>query len=328
MSARKCQAVNPLKCSDKFCPSKQKHVMYSRDVLYDLQEEIKTSDTDVLNPDYYSALYYELQNTDADMLQKTYNMLDEKLVKVADKINLLNRNLLDSYYETGEQTVVSKNDAKKLEKLETLQRKIETQQRDTLIAYYATFEGNSELKETIRELKNTYPKPKDKLQNFLKLFHEADLQHRKQIIAGLILDGEKNQPVETFPLTVDKNIHTKNEIKLFNSWVEKHPHYEKMKLYGFKNIVDRFGIDVEGEWFTVVPDPEHHDPYLVDAVIPEKFLTMFPHVPDLTLFKETTVDRMVVLRRLRKRKLATDDQLDMLKVLEYNSKKIAELKQL
>jgi hypothetical protein len=328
MVARKCQAENPVKCRDKKCPNRVKHLVHTRDVLFSMENLYKTSlSENILEEAYFEALVYDLKNNNSVLFHDSDKIFAHKILQIDSKIDAIEDSFLNKYYETGHHKEM---DSKSLERINALteeKRKMSEQRHSLLISYLSQYEGNSRLKEEIRELKNKYPKPKLEISNKLKLLHEADIYHRKQIIAALLLDEVKRDSKEEYSLNILSDGVPTNYIKLYNSWVEKvGKEYDKKTVRGFQLKVDRFGLDVNGEWWLVEPDENGSN--TTKVIVPEKFTTIFPQVPDLTLFKETVINQMIVLRRKAKRKIISTSEVDMLKNLEYNSRKIAELKQL
>jgi len=338
MSSVKCQAVNPAECQDKRCPNKITHMVAQQNQLYLMDSLLKTldSETDFISwDDYYQTLYSSLD--DRELLSETIEEIEIQLHTISEEEDIINKSLIQPYYDKGEWEAIPYGTLSKLEALKEHKDALTDVLHNTEVAYYATFHGNVELKEKIRELKNTYPKDREAIHDSLQLFHEAESFHKKQLIAALIMDGKKKQygkeinfssqlkktPSGEGKETVQEWL--KGETVLNDDETVKHDVFLHKRILGFRNYVDLEGLDYDGEWFIVVKDGEGQR---MSAKIPEQFPEIFPKVKDLTLFKETLIGKLVVLRRLRKRKLASSVELDMLAEVEYDSKRLSELKQL
>lgn len=328
MVARKCQAVNPMKCRDEKCPNRVKHLMHTRDVLFSMEQMIKKNiDETVLEDSYYEALMYDLMNNNSEMFNTANTIYVDKIKNIQTKIDVIENEFLEKYYTTGEHGEMVNTKLVRLNMLTEEKRKLEQQHHELMVSHLAQYDGNKILRSEIRELKNRYPKPKFEITKSLKLLHEADIYHRKQIIAALLLDDIKNKTEELFSLQVFVEDLSKKDLKIYNEWLDcVGEDYVNKNIHGFQLNVDRFGLDLNGEWWAVEPDSDGS--HATTAVVPDSFPAMFPQIPNLTSFKQLTINRMVVLRRRAKRKIISDTEVDILNRLEYNSRKIAELKQL
>jgi hypothetical protein len=328
MVARKCQAINPMKCRDTKCPNRVQHLIHTRDVLFSVEQMMKNNDSEtVLEDSYYEALTYDLINHDPLMYNQSDIVYVNKIKTLQEKIDIIENEFLEKYYAEGEYSHISGNKLAKLNSLAEEKHKLEQQHHELFVSHLAQYEGNKALREEIREMKNKYPKPKIEISKSLNLLHQAEIYHRKQIIAALLLDDIKSKTKDTYSLQVFTEGLSKKDLKIYHEWLDcVGDEYVNRNIHGFKLNVDRFGLDLNGEWWVVEPNSE--GAHEVTVSVPERFPSIFPQIPNLTSFKETTINRMVVLRRKAKRKIITDSELDMLNRLEYNSRKIAELKQL
>lgn len=334
MSAVKCQARNPLQCEDKYCPNRLGHYIDNQDRFIQLEAQIRKEAEESFNWDeYYSSLYSSL--TGNSLLGSSMGEAKQRLNVLKEEEDSLNDSIMEPYYENGEWGDVPPEVLSRLGEINEEQARLGDVLTSMNVAYHATFAGNSELKKHIRELKNAHPKDRKAVQDSLKLLHESDNLHKKQIIAALMHDANMaavdveisfNRLKPAFSTFEDevllKNWKTSSSFSPNGLEVE---HSGVRKILGFRNHVDMNGLTTEGKFFAVERvDGEQ----VMTAEVPEKFLTIFPKVRNLTMFKPNLISTMIVLRRLRKRGLATPADLDMLKEVEYNSKRIAEMKQL
>lgn len=328
MVARKCQAVNPIKCRDIKCPNRFNHLIHTRDILFSIEQMMRSSESEAtLEESYYEALMYDLINHDSEVYEQSNIVYIERIRSIQTKIDAIEKEFLEKYYTNGEYSSINSETLTKLNVLTEEKHKLEQQQHELFVSHLAQYEGNKNLRSEIRELKNLYPKPKSEINKNLNLLHQSEIYHRKQIIAALLLDDVKNKTKDTYSLQFFSESLNKKDLKIYNEWLEcVGDEYVNKNIHGFTLNVDRFGLDVNGEWWIVEPNSEQlHEKTIV---VPERFPSMFPQIPNLTPFKELTVNRMIVLRRKAKRKIISDPEVDMLNRLEYNSRKIAELKQL
>ena len=282
---------------------------------------------------YYTNLHYTLTHPQphSEIIESLKTQLNELNITES----LIENGIMNEYYETGETGKVDTETLEKLTQISEEKRELETLLHNTLIEYYATYEGAKELREKIRELKSQYPKNKPLILENMKHFHDSENFHKKQIIAALITDAHKKSSSSEFKLLTEiHKVSSPEGKKKLKQWLKKETKdflgdeisnalVASTNIVGFRNYVDLESLDYKGKWFTVLND---NGVQFMHAEIPEWFKTTVSTVPDLTLFKEHLVGQLVVLRRLKKRGLASEAELDLLQKIEYNNKMLSEFK--
>jgi hypothetical protein len=337
-NVKKCQAADPTKCRDEKCPNKLSHLINMRRSMVAFEELSKTLEAETEGEnwdDYYSNLLYTL--THPQPYKEILETLTFELDSITEEEKLLESSIMNGYYETGETGNIDPKVLGKLSKLSERKKETQTLINSILIEHYASYEGASELREKIRELKNQYPKPRPAILEHMKYFHDSENFHKKQILAALITDAHKKTVNVEHKLLTELNKITNPEDKKFlKQWLKEtttdyfgdkihNAAVASSEIVGFRKHVDIDSLDYKGKWFTVLYDEGMQ---LNHAEVPEKLTTIINTVPDLTLFKETLVGELVVLRRLKKRGLASQTELDLLKKVEYNNRRLAEFKKL
>ena len=337
-NVKKCQAVDPMNCRDEKCPNKILHLINIRRSMAAFEDLSKTLEAETEGEtweNYYSSLHYTLTHPQPykEILEELKNEL-ERIIEEEDK---LTSSMMDSYYETGKTGDVNPKVLAKLSKLSEKKQETEELIHTTLIEYYASYEGAVELREKIRALKNQYPKPKLLILENMKTFHESENFHKKQILAALLTDAHKKSANKEFKLLTEINkVSNVEDKKYLKQWLKgstldalgkkvSNALVASTEIVGFRKHVDMYSLDYNGKWFTVLND---NGVQFNHAEVPAKFTETVSSIPDLTLFKETLVGQLVVLRRLKKRGLASQVELDLLKEIEYNNRRLSDFKKL